>query len=55
MSEITNDSSDMEFFFNNLQAPSIKARHRAETELPLKGIEIINAIKAMHNGKVPGP
>lgn len=54
-SEMTNDSTDMEHFFNNLQAPSINTMHRIETELPFKHTEITNAIMAMQNGKTPGP
>lgn len=54
-SEMTNDCSDMQHFFNNLQAPSVKIVHGTETELPLNRIEITTAIKAMQNGKTPGP
>lgn len=54
-SEMTNDCSDMQHFFNNLQAPSVKTVHRTETELRLNCREITTAIKAMQNGKTPGP
>jgi len=54
-SEIMNDSTDMEHFFNNLQAPSISRIHRTNTDLPLQQAEIINAIMAMQSGKAPGP
>lgn len=32
-SEMTNDCSDMDHFFNNLQAPSVTTIHRTETKL----------------------
>ncbi len=55
MSKVPNDSTDMKHFFSNLQAPSINITHKAKTELPLKRIEINNAVKAMQNGKTAGP
>lgn len=54
-SESTNDNIDMEYFFNNLQSPTISTVHKTETELPLRQSEIINAIMAMRSGKSPGP
>lgn len=39
-SEMTNDNSHMEYFFDNLRAPSITTAHKTETELPLNRIEI---------------
>lgn len=54
-SEAVTDSTDMEHFFNNLQAPTINTTHRTKTELPLQQTEIIKAIMAMQSGKSPGP
>lgn len=54
-SEMTTDCSDMDNFFNNLQAPSITTVHRTETELPLNRTEILKAMREMQNGKAPGP
>lgn len=54
-SETITGNTDMAQFFDDLQAPSVNAVHRAETELPLQQIEIINAIMTMQSGKAPGP
>lgn len=54
-SQMTSDNNAMEYFFNNLQAPSVSTVHRTETELPLKLSEVINAIMSMQNGKTSGP
>lgn len=48
---MTNGSTDMENFFNNLTAPSIDTMQRTEPELRLKHAEITNAIMGMQNGK----
>ena len=54
-SEATSDRTDMEHFFCDLEAPSIKVTDKTKTELPLQLSEIINAIMAMQSGKTPGP
>lgn len=45
----------LKHFFDNLQAPSITTAHKTETELPPNHVEILSALKAMQNGKAPGP
>lgn len=54
-SEAPEDNTLMDDFFSNLNMPKIHAVSRAELEFPVSSAEIEDAIRAMQNGKAPGP